>query len=118
MTKLIYQLNLSLTFTKYIVYLEGGLGYHIVKHKILNALDAGNYQHVQRDSIDEKNLLAIGEITVGELKKVIISSNGTGYSSSPHHQDMSIEVHVIKKDPWYIKFYFIEPGAWFISVHK
>jgi hypothetical protein len=27
-------------------------------------------------------------------------------------------VHVLKRDGWYIKFFFIEPDTWFISVHQ
>ncbi|WP_181427854.1 hypothetical protein [Pseudomonas mosselii] len=44
--------------------------------------------------------------------------DGSHYSSSPHHAVPAIEVHVLKRRGWYIKFYFIEPQTWFISVHQ
>jgi len=39
-------------------------------------------------------------------------------TSSPHHDDCSVVVHVVKKDDWYIKFYFLDPDTIFISVHQ
>jgi len=46
-------------------------------------------------------------------------SDGTQYSSSPHHNAPSIDVHVIVCGGWYIKFYFVgNPETMFISVHQ
>ncbi|WP_421547193.1 hypothetical protein [Pseudomonas sp. QD4] len=53
-----------------------------------------------------------------ELIEIIEQCTGRHHSSSPHHAAPQIEVHVLARRPWYIKFYFIEPDAWFISVHQ
>jgi hypothetical protein len=67
-------------------------------------------------------------VTSDEVVRLLIACNGTQHKSSAHHQHPSIDVHVFRpeaslrdggpKERWYIKLYFIEPDAWFISVHK
>ena len=45
---------------------------------------------------------------------------GSEHQTSPHHVINSVEVHVIKTQGWYIKFYFLDadPDTVFISVHQ
>ncbi len=97
------------------------MGFKDVKRKVIECLYDGLVSHEQRGDIDAKNLLAIGQVTLDEVIDVISRSRGDSYSSSPHHFDSSIEVHVIKtkqaNQTWYIKWYFIEPNSVFISVH-
>ena len=93
-------------------------GFKKAKHDVIAALEAGDYQHASRGSIDVKNLLATGEISAQEVISIIKKCSGTQHSCSPHHSVPSIEVHVLKTGTWYIKFYFIDPSAWFISVHR
>lgn len=36
----------------------------------------------------------------------------------PCHTGASTEVHVLRRDGWYIKFYFLDEDTVFISVHR
>jgi hypothetical protein len=94
------------------------VGYKSARKEILHALRNGNYQHESRGDIDVKNLLAMGKISATEVAVLIASSDGSMHTESPHHVVKEITVHVIKVKSWYIKFYFLDPYAWFISVHK
>jgi len=93
-----------------------------IKHQIIQCLVEGNVLHEARNDIDIKNLLEVGVISIEEVTEILKRSRGNEYESSPHHLDKSIHVHVIKtrhkSEQWYIKWYFIEPDAVFISVHQ
>ena len=93
-------------------------GFRKARRQVIAALESGNYLHVSRGDIEVRNLLATGAVSASEIVDIIRSCNGTHHSSSPHHSVATIEVHVIKRLGWYIKFYFIEPDTWFISVHQ
>ena len=93
------------------------MGFKDVKEKVIANLLADDYSHETRQDIDEKNLLAVGKITAAALAKVLKKSRGHEYSSSPHHQDSKVLVHVIICNGWYVKFYF-DPDTLFISVHE
>lgn len=95
------------------------MGFKEIKSKVIVALQTGNYQHQARGgAIDEKNLLQSGVVTAQELIGFLSRCNSYHCRSSPHHQIPEIEVHVIRKDAWYVKFYFIDPDTFFISVHQ
>ncbi|MGC5702829.1 hypothetical protein J4P02_21730 [Pseudomonas sp. NFXW11] len=93
-------------------------GFRRVRRQLINALQTGNYLHATRGSIDIKNLLATGEISARQLIEIVLACRGGDHSCSPHHSVPQIAVHVLKRAGWYIKFYFIEPETWFISVHR
>lgn len=93
-------------------------GFRMAKRKVIAALRSGDYLHATRGDIDVKNLLAMGEVPVESIVAVIRSCNGTHHCCSPHHAAPAIDVHVLRRHGWYIKFYFIEPDTWFISVHR
>jgi len=94
-------------------------GFRKAKARLLRALAAGTYQHEARDRIDAKNLLLAGAVSAGDVAKIVGRCNGTHHSSGPHHADRSVTVHVLRRDGWYVKFYFLEPDAtMFISVHR
>lgn len=93
-------------------------GFKAVTSAVVTALQAGAYLHVARGDIEVKNLLAVGAVSASEVVDIISACSGRHYSSSPHHAVPSIEVHVLRRHSWYIKFYFIEPQTWFISVHQ
>jgi hypothetical protein len=95
-----------------------GDGYREAKSKVLAALAVGSYLHEARNDIDIKNKLATGEISAPDVAALIKGSTGNDHSRSPHHSDPSIMVHVILRKGWYIKFYFVDPDTWFISVHQ
>ena len=97
------------------------MGFKAAKTRVLNCLATGHVLHEERNSIDIKNLLATGLISVGEAAQIIGRSSGVSYTSSPHHFDSDIDVHVIKTSFWglhrYIKWYFSDPDSVFISFH-
>tara|TARA_R110002072_G_scaffold302924_1_gene489830 strand:- start:714 stop:1013 length:300 start_codon:yes stop_codon:yes gene_type:complete len=92
-----------------------------IKHQVIQCLVEGDILHEARGSIDTKNLLKTGTISIEDVIAILRTSRGNEYESSPHRMDQNIDVHVIKTlykcDHWYIKWYFIEPNAVFISVH-
>lgn len=94
------------------------MGYKDAKAKVLRALKTGAYDHEPRNGIDVKNLLAMGEISAEEVMKLIARSSGTEHTESPHHVLKTVPVHCIITKGWYIKFYFLDPNTWFISVHQ
>ena len=94
------------------------MGFKDAKRKVLKALAEGTYQHEARDQIDVKNELSTGDVTADDLRALIGRCNGTHHTFSPHHADASVDVHVLRRDGWYIKFYFLEEEAVFISVHR
>lgn len=62
--------------------------------------------------------VSTGEATVEFVAAVIGRSNGRDHSMSPHHRAQSVTVHLIRREGWYIKFYFVDPETRFISVHQ
>lgn len=94
------------------------LGFTAAKRKLLAALVSGDFQHEARGAIDVKNVLATGQFSVTDLVAVVKRANGLEHSTSPHHGDASITVHVLVTGGWYIKFYFLDPSTIFISVHQ
>jgi len=97
---------------------KNALGFSAAKRKLLAALASGDFQHEVRDAIDVKNVLATGQLSVAELVAIVRRANGLEHSTSPHHGDASIMVHVFRTGGWYIKFYFLDPSTFFISVHQ
>lgn len=91
------------------------------KKQVLHCLSEGRILHEARNNIDVKNLLAVGRVTLDDVTQLLKRSRGNEYEVSPHHMDSSIDVHVVKTRylgmRWYIKWYFVEPDAVFISVH-
>ena len=94
------------------------MAYKVAKARVLQALKTGAYLHEPRSGIDVKNLLAMGEISVEDVMTLIARSSGTEHTESPHHVLKTIPVHCIITKGWYIKFYFLDPDTWFISVHQ
>ena len=94
------------------------MGFKDAKRDVLSALASGAYRHEERGDIDLKNLLATGVVSPERVIEVINKSRGHDHSSSPHHIVADIDVHVIRREGWYIKFYVLAPNVWFISVHQ
>ena len=93
-------------------------GFKAAKQKVLKALADGTYLHETRGNIDVKNLLLTGEITPDDLATIILRCAGVHHEATPHHQVRGLYVHVLKRDGWYIKFYFVDANTIFISVHR
>lgn len=99
--------------------------FHSAKRVILAALEAGNFQHEVREVLSEKNLLAVGHISVEDVITILKRARGTDYSASPHHWDDDTTVHVfrptVEATRWYVKAYLVEEpdgGVVFISIHR
>lgn len=89
-----------------------------IKRTAITALRAGNFQHESRRDINVKNLLSTGQVSSNFVEKILSNCTSSHLETSPHDCDSSIDVHVVKKDGWYIKFYFLSPDTMFISVHQ
>ena len=104
------------------------MGLKDTRTKAIECLKAGTVQHEARDSIDEKNLLQTGAVTVEFVIKLLNATKGGEYSAIPHMNDANVNVHICEpeakedgateKSRWYLKFYFVDPDLMFISVHK
>jgi hypothetical protein len=99
------------------------MGFREAKAALIAALQQGAYGHEPREVQEEKNLLAMGEVTEAFVIELVRKSTGNAYSVSPHHADASVDVHLFKptKDGqrWYVKAYFTpDKSAMFISVHR
>lgn len=93
-------------------------GFKKAKADVLVALNSGNYLYEIRNKIEVKNKLSTGEITATDVAHLVKKAKGFNHSMSPHHSVPSVLVHTITVDGWYIKFYFIDPDTFFISVHQ
>ena len=101
------------------------MGLREAKAAVVKALKTGDFVHEGRETLGEKNLLAVGDIEAEEVARLVMRTPGTRYRQSPHHEDKSVTVHTftptVDKQRWYIKAYFLDEGqgtATFISVHR
>jgi len=101
------------------------MSFTAAKRALLAALEAGDIQHEAREVLSEKNLLAVGDVSVEEVIAVVRRARGHDYSTSPHHWNADTEVHlfrpIVDGTSWYVKAYFLEEPAGtavFISVHR
>ncbi len=93
------------------------IGFSEAKRRLITALQQGSFRHAARDGVETKNLLQMGQITSEELSEIVKRCSGQHHQSSPHHQAEEVDVHVLKRDGWYVKFYFLDLDTIFISVH-
>ncbi len=93
-----------------------------VKKLAIECLRDGRVQAVERDDIQEKNLLKTGVLSVEQVIELLNYTKAAEYKCEPHDEVSTIDVHFFqpkaKGKDWYIKLYFIEPDCWFISVHE
>lgn len=94
------------------------IGFTEAKQLLIRALSEGRFLHEGRDQIETKNLLLMGQVTTEELLAVVRRCAGQHHSRSPHHAEPSVDVHILRRDGWYVKFYFVDPDTIFISVHR
>lgn len=91
------------------------------RRQVIQCLESGHVLHEARSNIDVKNLLQVGAVTSAEVVQILKKARGNEHSYSPHHMDANVDVNIVKTSyqgqNWYIKWYFIEPDAVFISVH-
>lgn len=99
--------------------MKSGLGFREARRRLIRALEAGACQHEARAAIDTKNLLHTGQVSVFDVIETVRRCRGQNHVSSPHHLMPEAEVHVLRRDGWCVKFYFLgDPDAAFISVHR
>lgn len=95
-------------------------GFKEAKQDALKALTDGRVQHEPRSTLNERNLLATGEVDATLTATLILATPSRCAASRPHHF-LDLEVWVFRPSidgtRWYIKFYFIDE-IWFISVHR
>lgn len=91
------------------------MGFDEVKRSLLEALRVGQIQHDFRP--EGKNLLASGLVDPSKAMALIGRARGHEAHESPHHEDASVQVWVLRPQGWYIKFYYRK--VWrFVSFHK
>ncbi len=94
------------------------MGFKEAKRKVLESIDDGSIRHETRSDIDQKNLLHSGQVTTAEVRELITRSRGNNYESREHHWMDGVEIHILKAKTWYIKWYFLDPNAVFVSIHE
>lgn len=92
------------------------------RHRLIEALRDGRYEHEARDALAEKNLLAVGGVTADDVILMLRRCRGDQFRESPHHFDRTVTVlefrPLLDEDRWYVKAYFLAESAVFVSVHR
>lgn len=101
------------------------MGFNDVKRRVIACLDALAFESEARDAMSENNLLATGQISAEDVKRLINRCSGTQYVAKPMTEDPSTMKHELKPvvdgEQWFIRFYFVTVRTdvvVFISVHK
>lgn len=91
-----------------------------MKRKAIEKLLNNSIRHEEREY--DKNLFARGVVSKNDIIQIFLYSRGDQHSTSGHYFLEGVTVHIIravgKYDGYYVKFYFVEPDIWFISVHQ
>lgn len=98
--------------------MTGPVGFKEAQRRLIDALQQGTFLHEARSQVETKNLLQMGQITPDELVEIARRCRGQHHQRSPHHTVPGVDVHVLRRDGWYVKFYFVDPDTVFISVHQ
>lgn len=94
------------------------IGFKEAKRRAIEALRNRTYQIAQRQQIETKNLLYDNAVSEEDVIEVIIKCRGQDHEMRPHDTVKTVDVHILKKDGWYIKFFFLDPETFFLSVHR
>lgn len=109
---------IGLDFYEDIRILKGEIGFKEAKGCLIQALREGTFLHEARGQIETKNLLQVGLVTPDDLIELVKRCGGQHHECSPHHSVTGVDVHILRRDGWYVKFYFVDPDTIFISVHQ
>jgi hypothetical protein len=97
------------------------MGFRDAQRRLVEALRGGRYGFEERGALEEKNLLAIGEVDAAFVMRLLQRCPGTQYRENPHDFDATTTVHTflpeLDGERWYVKAYFLSDDAVFISVH-
>lgn len=95
------------------------MGFKEAKRLLIHALQNVACQHDTWKNAYAKNLLQTGRISAERLCEIVKRCQGQDHRTSPHHGDRNVEVHILVREGWYLKFYFPTPeSAVVISVHQ
>jgi hypothetical protein len=94
------------------------IGFKEAKRRAIEALRNKTYQITERREIETKNLLYGNSISEKEVIEIISKCHGQDHEMRPHDMVKTVDVHILRKDGWYIKFYFLDPETFFLSVHR
>ena len=83
------------------------MGFNDVKQRVIACLDAQSYDSDDRAAMSENNLLATGQISAEEVKRIIGRCNGTQYTAKPMTEAPDTLKHelkpVIAGEQWFIR---------------
>lgn len=94
------------------------IGFREAKRRAIEALRNKTYQIAERREIETKNLLYGNSISEEDVIEIISKCRGQDHEMRPHDMVKTVDVHILRKDGWYIKFYFLDPETFFLSVHR
>lgn len=94
------------------------IGFREAKQRAIEALRNKTYQIAERREIETKNLLYGNSISEEYVIEIISKCRGQDHEMRPHDMVKTVDVHIFRKDGWYIKFYFLDPETFFLSVHR
>lgn len=94
------------------------IGFREAKQRAIEALRNKTYQIAERREIETKNLLYGNSIAEEDVIEIISKCRGQDHEMRPHDMVKTVDVHILRKDGWYIKFYFLDPETFFLSVHR
>lgn len=94
------------------------IGFKEAKRRAIEALRNKTYQIAERQEIETKNLLYGNSVSEEDVIEIIIKCRGQDHEIRPHDMVKTVDVHILRKDGWYIKFYFLDPETFFLSVHR
>ena len=80
------------------------MGFKEAKRRLIHALQNVAYQHDTRKNAYAKNLLQTGRISAERLCEIVKRCQGQDHRTSPHHGDRNVEVHILVREGWYLKF--------------
>ena len=81
------------------------MGFKEAKRRLIEALQNVAYQHDTRKNAYAKNMLQTGRISAERLCEIVKRCQGQDHQTSPHHGDRNVEVHILVREGWYLKFY-------------
>jgi hypothetical protein len=110
--------NINLIFYEEVRILTKKIGFKEAKRRAIEALRNKTYQVEGRREIETKNLLYSKVVSEEDIIDVISKCRGQDHEMRPHDMAKTVDVHILLKDGWYIKFYFLDPETFFISVHR
>lgn len=97
------------------------MGLNEVRTMLIDAIQNDHIRFEDRTDMQEKNLLYAGAVDEEFVVRLIRRCRGWEYSTSRHHARPDTWCHVLTPEfggeRWYIKAFFLDGRAVFISVH-